>query len=231
MSAPETSSPPVPNEFSDEQWQSSQCYLWDQAFQASEIKDSLQSEANELFSILTARPATPPGMTERAERANNESRFRDIDTQIQQLSEREFQLLSTLERLDAGVATVEEVLRFMPADEPEEQEKLSKKREAMLRQKAGYERSAAQSSCSAFLLGHLGYGFEDAQELRAVTDPRRIASGRNAAKLVSANGIDPYFAGEAFIYATADTHGGKVRRPSKNGNRYVSASGKRIRKR
>lgn len=96
-------------------------------------------------------------------------------------------------------------------------------------QKADRKQSRAEKACASFLLGiYDKFDYTSAPYPR--TDPRRIASGRNRTKLVSSAGINAMFAESAFYDATADTHGGKSRRPGKNDKYYVAASGRRIRK-
>ncbi len=63
------------------------------------------------------------------------------------------------------------------------------------------------------------------------TDPRRIASGRSASRLIARGALSSLDAEASFMDATADTHGGKTRQYGKNSKHYTGKSGRRIRKR
>jgi hypothetical protein len=221
--------PDEPIEFTAEQWADSTAYLWDQAFQASELRSAIEPRVDELYEALSRPIISGLSAKERQARAEAEEHYWDTYGQMQALKEREATLFTTLERVESGEATAEEIIALLPQEEPDEQgeEAQSKRRQAIERQQKA-NRSQLELDCSAFLLGILTTG--PGSMPIAGTDPRRIASGRNRTKLVAGRGINIYEAEGAFIEATADTHGGKSRRPGKNGQYYIGASGRRVRK-
>lgn len=214
-------SPQEAGNFTEGQWKACRDILWDQAAEAADIHDGLQLRANGMYERIQGKDFSRLNLHEQGLRANEESEYWAMSRRLSEFSAREENLLAILERIDSGEATVEEVIPFLPPASDEEQERLSKRRQAMRREKEKLGVSTSVIESELFIAG-LG--------LVSVTDPRRIASGRNRQRLVSANGVSTNEASGVFFDVTADTHGGKSRGHGKSGKAYVGKSGRRIRK-
>jgi hypothetical protein len=203
--------------------------LWEKAEQVGELRTTLQKQLEVMYAEIEAKKAAHPNLHELELLAQQESEYWNLYRQLQEMNGVEETILKILERIEEGSATEEEILATLPtyAKAPtEEEKKESKRKQAIARQ----ERFTPETTCTylgeAGLLylfgGYPSFGYRQT----STTDPRRIASGRNRRRVSSGNGVSE----TDFYEATADTHGGKSRRPGKSGGAYVGKNGKKIRK-
>lgn len=201
--------------------------LWEEAFRASEISDDAQVHLNGLYEEISALRRSSSYMDKtKADELEND--YWSNHEKLQDLKELEKYLLEVLAGFEKGELTREELAKLLPSDQ--EEATISKRRQAI--QRAHVNNSARSLTAMELFMYGFGYsGYNDTQA-PAGTDPRRVATGRNLARLVAkGTGISALDAPSRFFEVTADTHGGKSRRPSKGATHYVSTSGKRIRKR
>lgn len=208
---------------SAEERQGYESMLWDTASRISELKADLQNKLDDMYAGLSSADLASLNLHQQELRAHQEVQYWKLHRQLQELCAGEEALASLLEGLETGTVAKDDLLPFLPTEEPSESKKLSKKRQAMA--KAERFTTEPLDIFGELALGGIGV------VLGPRTDPRRITTGRNAQKLVSASGIPSHEAEYAFLDATADTHGGKVRQKGKTPGAYVGKSGKRIRKR
>jgi hypothetical protein len=203
--------------------------LWEKAEQVGELRTSLQAQLDSIYAEIEAKRATQLNLHEQELLVQQEAEYWKLHRQLQEIIGVEEAILQLLERIEEGSATEVEVLAALPVgakSQTEEEKKESKRRQAIEREKR------FTPELTYHYLGEAGllYLFSDYPSLRyrhtPETDPRRIASGRNRSRVSSGNGVSE----SDFYAATADTHGGKSRRPSKAGGAYVGKNGKRIRK-
>lgn len=175
---------------------------------------------------------------ERAQRTSLEEKQSVIYAKLIALKEASCRLCEDIEKFEAGDIDEEALAGQLdsldPADESEEEPigALSKRKLAIRNANIELARRMGIDVDSwefRFKFGKNGTRVvNDDPELR--TDPRRIASGRSASRLIAKGALTSLDAESSFMNATADTHGGKTRRHGKNGKFYTGKSGRRIRK-
>ena len=197
----------TPVTFSDEQWRACQDAIWHDLEVTNEYGNQLQARVDtECDETLHKRPYH---MLTDSQKAEIDSYWETM-RQLSASRDRENALLGLLEGIEEGTAVPADVMPFLPQAE-EDQTPAST-----------YHSAEVEESW---------FGVMDV--VIPATDPTRISSGRNRKMLKTVGGmaISTHEAEGLFYEQTADTHGGKVRRPGKNGKYYKkSASGKRIRK-
>lgn len=200
---------------------------------ASETDNGLLEVSSELATLRSKRTLTRDERVRKAELEEAEYGLYRAKLELDgQLAE----LLDVASAYEDGVTTQAELICLintaMPPSKAEDTSSLSKRklaiREANLRdaQSRGIEPNSWEFE---WMYGKDGTRETDDIALR--TDPRRLATGRAATRVVTDGTLDTFNGFERFMYATTDTHGGKSRGPGKNGKSFVSKSGKRVRKR
>lgn len=207
--------------FSADEWQLYTNILWDHADEASSVCVGLQSRLEEFYDELHSQGAARLNLHQQELHAEQVEKYWEMQRQLMDMKAREERLLTLLERIDEGTATPNQVLAVLPQSSSQEEQKQSKRKQAIQKEQERLGTDQREINWALFMTG-VG--------MISVTDPRRIASGRNRTRLVSADGVSIYAAEGLFYEATADTHGGKVRNNGKSGSGYIGKSGRKIRK-
>ena len=189
--------------------------------------NALTTESDELFVILQ-KPffgsRTPDQKEEFAEREN---KYWSLMANLQEVRPVLAAGMLALEGYEAGTVSEEDLQELLPKAQNDQQAKEAGKKAGLTRGQMAVQALMAEHGIDRWdaraMLEEQGRGV-------AATDSRRIASGRNRTR-VTAVTDNPLQAEANFMYYTADTHGGKSRRPGKGATHYVGASGRRIRKR
>ncbi|HEX8227080.1 MAG TPA: hypothetical protein VF572_04405 [Candidatus Saccharimonadales bacterium] len=108
-------------EFTGDQWAASQEFLWNQAFQAGEIRAVLEPELDALYEKLGKETVSASSLAERKERSARKEHYWQTHAQLQELKDREHKILSVLERIEAGDADPAEVIALLPKEEDDDQ--------------------------------------------------------------------------------------------------------------
>jgi hypothetical protein len=203
--------------------------LWEKLEEIGDIRTALSLQLEEMYAEVEAKQASRPNLHDQKLIAELETEYWKLYGQLQEILKVEEVIFVQLEKLENGTITSEEISTYLPAEESSAEMKLSKRRQAIAKQKAKEEKFKSGQTYS--FLGEVGllYLFSGHPTGPSpTTDPRRISSGNNRRRVTSSSGqgvsaID-------FYGATADTHGGKTRSFGKSGKDYVGKSGRRIRK-
>ena len=193
--------------------------LWERIGQIDEARATTASVLENLYTAVQSGRRRQLNLKAQHELEAQEEEYWYLHAQHLQVVQEEEAITGLLERIEEGAASLEEVLAFVPeAGETEEVEPtLSKKKQAIAREQ---ERFGSTQVLDINIVGGVV----------AASDPRRISSGRNRKRVVASD-LSSYDAQDVFYSVTADTHGGKSRKPGKAPKAYVGKSGKRIRKR
>jgi hypothetical protein len=224
---PTGESPQIP-EFSAADWQACSEMLWDQAYQTAEENESLKAQSEKAFGEVSILRESR-NLFDQEKASNKESTYWELVGRLNNSKEHETKLLETLERIEEGTATEEEVLPLLPAEEDQPEEKLSKRKQAILREQDRLQRLGVLPRIE--YLGVFDSEIGQDKNVLAPTDVRRVASGHNRKRLAPSDRVYASDAEGRFIEATQDTHGGKARRPGKNPRYFVKSDGRKIRKR
>lgn len=200
-------------ELTSHQWE--QCGQYVGAYLEATLaeQEKLEANADTTYQEHGTLPTTHP------DRDVLETQYWQMRERIGELAtfaETLFELAGEIEAGEADPRRIIELLGIEKANSDTEQPRR--------RQRPQYE--------SEMTLGHL-LGLVSTDEIiQGPTDSTRYATGRNRTRLVTSGRgrITESDAQDEFDYVTTDTHGGKVRRPSKGATHY-SKNGRRIRKR
>lgn len=207
-------------------------FLWEEASRAAEIGDSVQEQLDGIHAeFMRCRSSSSFADRNRADEL--ESEYWTQFGKLQELRGVEGGILAILGQYEEGEISDEELRALLPEQgEDNTTEEVGKPK--------AEKAIDPMDRMDLFLLGYTGVGYtdrifgfgHDGGSYGSETDPRRLSTGRNRTSWSArGRGVTGDMAGDAFFTATADTHGGKSRRPGKNGKVYVGKNGRRIRKR
>lgn len=188
--------------------------LWARAEEFSTVRQALEAKAKELEEIFEHEPIESLNLHETQVRAEEEREYWETKSEINKIKEEENKLEQALVDLGAGVANIEEIKYLIPVQD-EEENKLSKRKRAILEEKKRLGIDPRQIMSEMY--GEFG------------TEKMRLTTGRHVKTVKNLGTVDPLFAASEFYYRTTDSHGGKVDYGKRSAS-YVSKSGKRIRK-
>ncbi len=186
--------------------------LWRKAEDLSEDRRVLQEKINEFDAIFYAKPLSILNLHEERERQKEEQKYWEIKDEILGIIETENIIQKMLSDLEEDLIDIEELNRFLPKKDGEDN-KLSKRKQQIRKEKERIGEDLRN------ILGDLNEGH--------TLNATRLTTGKHATGITGS--FDPLTAEGAFFDATADTHGGKVRKHGKNGF-YKNSSGRVVRK-
>jgi len=187
--------------------------LWERASELSAERTQLLTSSIAIYDKVQVMRSRSLKLNEQIVLEQMELEYWDILDQINQVGENESEVENLLLRLGEGKVGEKEIQDLFPDEFS--QKKVSKRKQRIQEEirRLGYDPRDRFSS-------PLGNGF--------TSDPHRVTTGRGA-KCIKGN-LDPLTAVDEFMYRTADTHGGKVRRRKKSGKFYTTKGGRHIRK-
>jgi hypothetical protein len=222
---------------SKEVWAGSSCeeLFWSHIGAGEQQINDLKRKANALYDSLQAMP------NQRSEEHfAGEAQYWALNKKAGIIEDQVTTWFDTLQKVCDAEISEAEALRTLPEPVDEsEPAGLSKRKKAEQEQRQKVIRAMGYRPGSQIyeqlLHRDVAYSEETGRVVfgplaELTTDPRRIASGRDAAKLVATEPLDTVEAPQEFFDRTADTHGGKSRKHGKNGRHFVGKSGRRVRK-
>ncbi len=218
MATPESSDTQAFTPTAD-QWEQYEASLWQETAQIAEVRSTLQSDLDGMYSTLNGVVRDRLSYQDQQAYDQEVGRYWELHAQLGGVVARESSVFGVLEGIADGTAHIDDVLALLPPDKDDTDQSSQQSSRRSRDEAPDYETPVW------WLLG-----IEPLTSDISRTDPRRLSTGRNRKRLVSGSGLDPMFAEAAFFDATADTHGGKSRRPGKNGGYYIGAGGRRINK-
>lgn len=213
--------PPMVDKRANEQApKSPEDLLWQGTEELSALRAPLVEHQVRLYEeIERMRAKAQLNLHERDVLAAKEKEYWRVTRKIEEIAERETKIVEALEALETG--TIDEAaIRELVPPPAQETEQMSKRRKAMQAEQERLGMSAAEIAWHKYTT----FGVRPTYG----TQPNRLTTGHNLSRVHG--DFRPDEAEAAFRLRTADTHGGKVQH-GKDGNTYVSPSGRRIRKR
>jgi hypothetical protein len=201
--------------------------LWAYTYALSDRHTEQQTWLDERYSALSEQDISKLNLYQSYLRGQEELEYTHGCIALQKTISDEKAALDLLEKVEEGEATNSDVEAFIPVDFIEEQ------RKARIAKEEARKKEPSISFTRSYDYVFSGYDYLYAGPLYSGSQREggRLTTGRNRTEL---NGSQLRLNGrqaiDAFFMATADTHGGKVRKHGKDGRTYGTKSGKRLRK-